>query len=367
MGGRHQRRGRLRAELSYDRRHRSQDFQGLWHVAGFDLGHLGGPHAGRQSDRAQRLHRRAGQENQADPGLPDEHRPQFRRGAARARLVATHRQAPRLNAGELEARRGCDPRRRHYRRRSQKALSRRLENAEALYPHRAAAEGLTWHKDCAIRARHSHRALIICVMTDLGFIHRFIPATRPGLPPLLLLHGTGGDENDLVALGEQLSPGAALLSPRGKVTENGMPRFFRRLAEGVFDQTDLKLRTAELGEFITTARKQYGIEAPVAVGFSNGANIAASLLLTEPDVLRGAVLLRAMLPFDPQPPPDLAGKPVLLLSGSSDPMISAAGRDRLVAVLQTAGAALTHKVLPTGHNLTQNDLTIAGHWLEQLQ
>lgn len=204
-------------------------------------------------------------------------------------------------------------------------------------------------------------------MSDLGFIHRFIPATQEGKAPLLLLHGTGGDENDLVPLGEQLSPGAALLSPRGKVTENGMPRFFRRLAEGVFDQTDLKLRTAELGEFITTSRKQYGIEAPVAVGFSNGANIAASLLLTEPDVLRGAVLLRAMLPFDPQPPPDLAGKPVLLLSGSSDPMISAAGRDRLVAVLQTAGAALTHKVLPTGHNLTQNDLTIAGHWLEQLQ
>ena len=171
-------------------------------------------------------------------------------------------------------------------------------------------------------------------MTDLGFIHRFIPATRPGLPPLLLLHGTGGDENDLVALGEQLSPGAALLSPRGKVTENGMPRFFRRLAEGVFDQADLKLRTAELAR---------------------------------PDALRGAVLLRAMLPFEPQSPPVLAGKPVLLLSGSNDPMISAAGRDRLVAVLRAAGADLTYKALPTGHNLTQNDFTTAGYWLEQLQ
>ncbi|HZL40488.1 MAG TPA: alpha/beta hydrolase [Pseudolabrys sp.] len=204
-------------------------------------------------------------------------------------------------------------------------------------------------------------------MTDLGFIHRFIPATQPGLPPLLLLHGTGGDENDLVPLGERLSPGSALLSPRGKVLESGMPRFFRRLAEGVFDQADLKLRVSELADFIATARKQYGIEAPVAVGFSNGANIAVSLLLTKPDVLRSAVLLRAMLPFEPPSPPDLSGKPVLLLSGASDPMISAAGRDRLVAVLQAAGATLTHKVLPTGHNLTQNDLTIAGYWLEQLQ
>src|SRR5580693_7992421 len=113
-------------------------------------------------------------------------------------------------------------------------------------------------------------------MTDLGFIHRFIPATQPGLPPLLLLHGTGGDENDLVRLGEHLSPGAAMLSPRGKILENGMPRFFRRLAEGVFDQADLKLRTAELADFIAAARKQYGIDAPIAVGFSNGANIAAS-------------------------------------------------------------------------------------------
>ncbi len=204
-------------------------------------------------------------------------------------------------------------------------------------------------------------------MGDLGFIHRFIPATQPNLTPLLLLHGTGGDENDLVPLGERLLPGAVLLSPRGKVLENGMPRFFRRLAEGVFDQADLKVRTAELGAFIEAARKEYVIDAPVAVGFSNGANIAASLLLTRPDILRGAVLLRAMLPFEPRSPPALKGKPVLLLSGDHDPMISAAGRDRLVALLQSAGADLAYKALPTGHNLTQNDLTIAGTWLEQLQ
>src|SRR5664280_1793354 len=122
-------------------------------------------------------------------------------------------------------------------------------------------------------------------MPDLGFIHRFIPATLPGQPPLLLLHGTGGNENDLLPLRAQLSPGAALLSPRGNVLENGMPRFILRLAEGVFDLADLKVRTAELADFIAAARKIYDIDAPVAVGFSNGANIAAALLLTRPQLL----------------------------------------------------------------------------------
>ena len=204
-------------------------------------------------------------------------------------------------------------------------------------------------------------------MTDLGFIHRFIPATRPGMPPLLLLHGTGGDENDLIPLGEQLSPGAALLSPRGKVLENGMPRFFRRLAEGVFDLADLKARTDELAAFIAAARKAYGIDAPIAVGFSNGANIAASLLLTQPDALRGAVLLRATLPFEPEPLPDLKSTPVLLLSGAADPMVRPAARDRLAAVLGEAGAAVIHNVVGAGHNLTQVDLALAAQWLEQIQ
>jgi phospholipase/carboxylesterase len=202
-------------------------------------------------------------------------------------------------------------------------------------------------------------------MTDLGFVHRYVPALADGLPPLLLLHGTGGDENDLVPLGLDLLPGAALLSPRGKVLEHGMPRFFRRLAEGRFDLEDLKLRTAELATFIADARKAYGLPAPIAVGYSNGANIAASLLLSQPDALAGAVLLRAMLPFEPATPPALAGKPVLLLSGGSDQMIPAAATKRLADILQTAGAELEYKTLPTGHGLTQNDLLIAKRWLSE--
>ncbi|HEY5166505.1 MAG TPA: alpha/beta hydrolase [Pseudolabrys sp.] len=204
-------------------------------------------------------------------------------------------------------------------------------------------------------------------MTDFGFIHRFVPATKPALPPLLLLHGTGGDENDLLPLGQQLSPGAALLSPRGKVLENGMARFFRRLAEGVFDLADLKTRTVELADFITAARTAYGLELPVAVGFSNGANIAAALLLMRPGTLAGALLMRAMLPFEPQPLPDLASMPVLLLSGAADPMVPAASRDRLAAVLRDAGAAVSHEVVAAGHNLTQSDLALAAPWLEHLQ
>ncbi|MEA2953906.1 MAG: phospholipase/carboxylesterase [Alphaproteobacteria bacterium] len=197
---------------------------------------------------------------------------------------------------------------------------------------------------------------------DLEFTHRFIPATDKARPPLLLLHGTGGDENDLLPLGARLSPGAALLSPRGKVLENGMPRFFRRLAEGVFDIDDLKARTVELADFIAKAREAYGLEKPIAVGFSNGANIAASLLLTRPDVLAAAVLMRAMTPFEPQIPPDLAGMPVLMLSGASDPIVPPENRDHLAALLKTAGASVTHEVVPAGHGLSPEDLTAASRW-----
>lgn len=198
-------------------------------------------------------------------------------------------------------------------------------------------------------------------MTD--FIHRFEPARDAGAPPLLLLHGTGGDENDLLGLGRMISPGSALLSPRGRVLEHGMPRFFRRLAEGVFDEDDVRRRALELGDFVAEARKQHGIAAPIAVGFSNGANIAAALLLLKPDVLAGAILLRAMVPLSDPLKAELGGKQVLLLSGQSDPIVPASNSARLAALLSEAGARVDHKVLPAGHQLSQADVTLARNWI----
>ncbi|MGO4705065.1 alpha/beta hydrolase [Microvirga sp. 2MCAF38] len=200
-------------------------------------------------------------------------------------------------------------------------------------------------------------------MTALSFTHRYIPATIPNRPPLLLLHGTGGDENDLIPLGQTIAPGAALLSPRGKVLENGMPRFFRRLAEGVFDEEDVKKRANELADFVTEGRKAYGLEAPIAVGFSNGANIAAAMLMLRPEALAGAVLLRAMVPLKETPAFDLTGKRILILSGSMDPIIPAANAARLAALLEQGGAQVRHQSLPTGHGLTQADVNLATDWL----
>ena len=199
-------------------------------------------------------------------------------------------------------------------------------------------------------------------MTELSFIHRYEPATETGRPPLLLLHGTGGDENDLLGLGRMISPGSALLSPRGKILENGMPRFFRRLAEGVFDEEDVKFRAGELAEFVAQARQAYGLEAPVAVGFSNGANIAAAMLMLRPEALAGAALLRAMVPLSEAPQADLAGKRVLMISGAMDPIIPAENSAQLAASLSAFGAEVQHQVLPTGHGLSQTDLQLLVRW-----
>ncbi len=199
--------------------------------------------------------------------------------------------------------------------------------------------------------------------TSLSFIHRFEPGTEPGKPPVLLLHGTGGNEDDLIPLGLAVAPGSALLSPRGKVLENGMPRFFRRRGEGVFDEDDVRLRADELGEFITQARETYGLTAPVALGFSNGANMAAALLLRRPEALAGAALLRAMPPLRDPPMPNLAGKPVLILSGAADPIIPAANAARLAEILSRAGADVQHQTLRAGHNLSQSDVSITRTWL----
>ena len=202
------------------------------------------------------------------------------------------------------------------------------------------------------------------IRPELSHLHRFAPATAPGRPPLLLLHGTGGDESDLLPLGRAVAPGAALLSPRGKVLEGGAPRFFRRLAEGVFDEEDVRRRADELADFVEEARKAYGLEAPIAVGFSNGANIAAAVLQLRPRALAGAVLLRAMPPLKEAPDADLHGKPALILSGDFDPIVPAESASRLAALFKRAGAEVDHRSLPTGHGLTQTDVAIAKSWLE---
>lgn len=196
-----------------------------------------------------------------------------------------------------------------------------------------------------------------------AFIHRFEPATVMGRPPLLLLHGTGGDENDLLQLGRVVAPGAAFVSPRGRVSENGMPRFFRRLAEGVFDEADLRVRAQELADFVMAARETYGIAAPIALGFSNGANIAAALLLLRPEVLAGAALLRSMTPLAELPRADLSGKPILMLSGSMDPIVPAENAAGIARHFAGQGAEVDHRVLPVGHGLTQLDVGLVTNWL----
>ena len=199
--------------------------------------------------------------------------------------------------------------------------------------------------------------------SDLGFVHRFLPGA-PNTPPLLLLHGTGGDESDLLPLGEALLPGAARLSPRGKVLENGMPRFFRRLSEGVFDLDDLRKRTDELADFVSAAGEAYGLggRRPIAVGFSNGANIAASLLLLRPGTLGGALLIRPMVPLVPETLPDLRGVPVQINAGQVDPLVPPPKSEALARLLTDAGAGVKLRWIAGGHALTSEDLEVGREW-----
>lgn len=200
--------------------------------------------------------------------------------------------------------------------------------------------------------------------SDLGFVHRYEAGSAD--LTILALHGTGGDENDLLPLVKMLHPTANVLSPRGKVLEGGMPRFFRRLAMGIFDVEDLRFRAGELVAFIDGAADAYGFarDGVVAVGYSNGANIAGAILLLEPSALAGAALFHAMKPFDPEGSPDLAGVPVFLSGGRSDAMIPASETEALQKILGSAGAEVTMHWSPGGHELTHPEVDAASGWME---
>ncbi|MBA4136711.1 MAG: phospholipase [Opitutus sp.] len=206
-------------------------------------------------------------------------------------------------------------------------------------------------------------------MPTLSYQHIFEPATDLSALPLLLLHGTGGDEHDLLPLARQLSPGSVLLSPRGDVLERGAPRFFRRLAEGVFDLPDVEQRTHALADFIAAAAREYGFDGArlTALGFSNGANIAASLLLLRPESLAAAVLLRPMVVLEPAPAalPSLSGKRVLISSGEFDPIVPGDHPNRLAEMFRRAGASVTLRTHPASHNLVPADLAVAKEFLSR--
>ncbi len=212
----------------------------------------------------------------------------------------------------------------------------------------------------ACRERNSHDC------PELGFVHRYIPASdAASARTLLLLHGTGGDENDLLPLGKLLDPAANLLSLRGNVLENGMPRFFRRLAEGVFDIPDLLQRAQDLADFVPSAASAYGFDPNqvTAAGFSNGANIAAALLLLHPGVLRSAVLFHPMVPLVPERLPDLSGTRVFIGAGRHDPIAPPAETERLAALLRQAGADVTVHWQTGGHGLGREEAEAAHAWL----
>src|SRR5687767_4573612 len=203
----------------------------------------------------------------------------------------------------------------------------------------------------------------------LGFTHRYIPPldrNEKAELTLLLLHGTGGNEDDLLPLGRELDPNAGLLSPRGKILEGGrIPRFFRRLAEGVFDIEDLKFRTLELAGFVEKASSSYEFDARrvIAVGYSNGANIAASMLLLKPQTLTGAILFRAMVPLVPDNLPDLSDKRMIMSSGLRDPIATRQEAERLSGLFKQAHAVVDLQWQNSGHELIQEDIHAAKQWL----
>ncbi len=206
--------------------------------------------------------------------------------------------------------------------------------------------------------------------SELGFIHQFIPASaRPDQVTLLLLHGTGGNEEDLTPLARELYPRAAILSPRGQVPESGMPRFFRRLAEGVFDVEDLKFRTHELADFVEGASEVYkfNLRYVISIGYSNGANIASSLLLIHPKIITSAVLFRAMVPFMPEKVPNLSGKNIFIGAGQYDPIVPREETETLFDLFKKAGAnVVLHFQENSGHELGHDEISAAKDWLSNI-
>jgi len=204
------------------------------------------------------------------------------------------------------------------------------------------------------------------VSDDLGFIHRFVPADDPSSgETLVVLHGTGGDENDLISIGQAIAPGAAILSPRGNVLENGAPRFFRRLAEGVFDPKEVRSRAEELARFVRAATVTYRLDPSriFAFGYSNGANVASTVMLVEPGIFLGSILLRPMLVYEPSEKRDLTGSSVLVSAGRLDPIVPTESVERLAELLQSTGAEVTVKWQLAAHNLVPSEVRDAADWL----
>ena len=201
---------------------------------------------------------------------------------------------------------------------------------------------------------------------DLGFVHRFLPAPESGSgETLIVLHGTGGDENDLIGIGQAVAPGAGILSPRGNVSENGAPRFFKRLAEGVFDPKEVRSRADELARFIRAAIIRYSLDATriYALGYSNGANIASTVMFIEPGLLQGAMLFRPMLVFEPDSASDLSGSSVFISAGRMDPIVPVTSVERLVELFEASRAEVTLKWQLGGHNLAPSEVREAAEWL----
>lgn len=201
----------------------------------------------------------------------------------------------------------------------------------------------------------------------LGFVHRFVPAVNPSnRVTLILLHGTGGDEHDLIRLGEAIAPGAALLSPRGNVLENGSPRFFRRIAEGRFDPAEIRPRAVELAQFIRAAVGKYALDPGelYAAGYSNGANIASTVMFLEPDLLKGSMLFRPMIVFEPDDDVDLSGHPVLIAAGRVDAVVPSDQPERLRDLFEKRHASVTLCWQVAGHNLAPADVREAAQWFQ---